>query len=207
MSFFPTYCIQAEWGRDTVSPSDIRARIVEMLHGLGQLVPSKDHWRFVDGDDFKITPSAEATADIGPFLKRNIRATGVGKPDSREGYLLVLIGSEDDSDTVAGNDLHVMAVVGSEWSNSLRFQIGDTRHPNDFSLITYPIYKAALELLASVWACPGALAHTFDSSVRPARPRTPFDGAWIAYLSAPLVRDLIPPPEIVAEGTSGGGMI
>jgi hypothetical protein len=109
MSFYPTYCIQAEWGRDTVSPSDIRARIVEMVHGLGQLVPSKDHWRFVDGDDFKITPSAEATADIGPFLKRNIRATGVGEPDSREGYLLVLIGSEDDSDTVAGNDLHVMA--------------------------------------------------------------------------------------------------
>jgi hypothetical protein len=34
-----------------------------------------------------------------------------------------------------------------------------------------------------------------------------YNGAWIAYLSAPLAAGLTPPPEIIAEPTPGGGLI
>jgi hypothetical protein len=207
MTFYPTYGIEAEWGRDILSASAIRARVLEMTDGLSELAPSKSHWRFVDGADFKVTPLAEAASDMASFLARNIRGDSGAEPDPEDGYVLVLIGSENDGDTVAGNDLHLTAVVGSKSSNSLRFQVGDIRHPNDFSLITYPVYKAALECIASVWACPWALAYTFDTSSPHTRRQTPFDVAWMAYLSAPLAQDMAPPPEIVAERTGGGGMV
>ena len=207
MRVYPTYGIEAGWGGDVASTADISSRVVEMTRGLTQLAPTKKHWRFVDGEDFEVTPLAEATSNMASFLNRNIRDTGPGEPDPREGYMLVLIGSEDDSDTVAGNDLHVTAVVGSEWKNSLRFQIGDNRRPNDFGLITYPNYKAALETLTSTWPCPWAFAYTFDSSRRLAGARTAFDFAWIAYLSAALAEGLTFPAAIKSERTPGGGRL
>jgi hypothetical protein len=36
--------------------------------------------------------------------------------------------------------------------------------------------------------------------------KTPFGGAWITYLSAPLAKGLAPPQGLVAEPTAGGGM-
>ncbi len=207
MKFYPTFGIEARWGDNALNPPDIEARIIEMTNELSNLAPAKSHWRLVDGSDLKAIPLAEVTADIGGFLKRNIRTTGGGDPDPDEGYLLVLIGSEDDSDTVAGNDLHVMAVVGSKWVNFLRFQVGDIRRPNDFNLITYPFYKTALELLASVWACPWALAFTLDGSSPRQQRQAPFDGAWIAYLSEPLARGLSRRAEVASERSPGGGIV
>jgi hypothetical protein len=207
MNLFPTYGIQSEWGGGGASsPTDIGASIAEMTRGLTKLAPTKSHWRFVDGEDSIITPLAEAMATMPTFLARNIRADG-DETDPDDGYLLVLIGSENDSDTVAGNDLHVMGVVGSKWANSLRFQVGDIRRPNDFRLITYPIYKAALEVLATAWACPWAVAYAFDTSSRASRRTTAFDFAWIGYLSASLAEGLPASTEILTESTPGGGVI
>ena len=207
MWLYPTYGIEAGWAGDVGSTADISSRILEMTRGLSEFAPSKSDWRFVDGEDFEVTPLAEATSNMASLLNRNIRDTGPGGPDPREGYAIVLIGSEDDNGTVAGNDLHVTAVVGSEWKNSLRFQVGDIRRPNDFGLITYPNYKAALETLAAAWPCPWAFAYTFDSSRRLGRARSAFDFAWIAYLSTALAEGLTLPTEIKSERTPGGGML
>ena len=34
-----------------------------------------------------------------------------------------------------------------------------------------------------------------------------FHMAWMPYLSAPLAKGLVPPPELIAEPTPGGGLL
>jgi hypothetical protein len=88
---------------------------------------------------------------------------------------------------------------------------GGLQYPNDPRLVTHPIYKGALRTLADVWPCPWALAIDSAAKSRRAgdhpRNRSPFDIAWIGYLSAPLAANLKPPPELAAEPTPGGGVI
>jgi hypothetical protein len=69
-------------------------------------------------------------------------------------------------------------------------------------------------LIAETWPCPWIFAWNSrspkvnppaDVAVNgPAEP--PFGGAWIAYLSAMLAKGLAPPPELIVEPTSGGGL-
>ncbi len=93
------------------------------------------------------------------------------------------------------------------------FEVGSPHLQMDCSVITYPVYRGALEVFAVGLALPVGAGRHSSSTIAPVdRPaarsaRALFEVAWIGYLSAPLAAGLTPPPDLVAERTPGGGLI
>jgi hypothetical protein len=149
------------------------------------------------------------------MIERNIVRDDHGEPERISGYTVLAFGWAVP-ETWNARTVHITVKAGSTWSNEVEFEIGDfPRYPSDFSLVTYPIFKGALEAFAAAWPLPWALARTFDSDALPVdaaaypdrRRSWPFEGAWIAYLSAPLAKNLSVPPQILSEPTTGGGVV
>jgi hypothetical protein len=217
--------VKATWTGGGLTSADIGRRILEMLQQLGPLDPAMSNWLLLNRPKSKWVTLSEATPIMTALVERNVwRDDFSGRPDPDLGYGVVAKGSRVPSEFGASDSINISMDIGSKWSNRLEFEVGDLLKSPDLSLVTYPIYKGALEALAAVWPCPWAYARAFTTTdddvlewdgVSPLEdlisqapePRPPFETAWIAYLSAPLAGGLTPPPEIASERTPGGGLI
>jgi len=171
-----------------------------------------NNWMLLDRPDPKFVLLADATSNLTSFVEHNVWHDDSGEPSPESGYCMISKGSEVASDAGGPDSIKISVTAGSKWRNSAEFEVGALNLPKDFNLITYPIYRGALEAIVSAWPCPWAIAYTFCAQVPPVDAatsdrRSPFDVAWIGYLSAPLALGLTPPPEITVEPTPGGGMI
>jgi hypothetical protein len=100
----------------------------------------------------------------------------------------------------------------------------------DPTLVTYPLFKAALLAINAIWKAPWACAQARRSGIvrvpidlggvqasridsvplatdGPAFPKSIFQIPWIAYLSAELANGLKLAPEILTERTPDGGVL
>jgi hypothetical protein len=96
---------------------------------------------------------------------------------------------------------------------------GGEGRPPDLELVTYPLFMEMLKVLASTWPCPWVEAHafapnfpplepaTFPSTAPRLPPRETYYFPWLLYLSAPFVRGLNPPRDLLCNLTPGGGVI
>jgi hypothetical protein len=78
------------------------------------------------------------------------------------------------------------------------------------ALITLPIFKAALKVMATAWDATWCAAYPWDLIARwPARvpPRPQFQMAWITYLSPRFAPMVTPPRSAITEYTPEGGII
>jgi hypothetical protein len=162
---------------------------------------------------------ADARTDMTAFVKRNDTKDFDGSSDPRNGYLLIARGTEDGREFGSSRSIDVVANVGSHWGNNIKFEVGDLLRFPDPALTTYPIYRGALEAMASTFPCPYVWANYYiatetvwvpgDLGMRAVEDERLqlFDGAWIAYLSAPLAAGLAPPADLFPEPTPGGGLI
>lgn len=208
-----SFNIFARWSTDTSDARAVGARLLETFRRLEPVAPVMRNWVMLDGP--RGVPLDQVQTQMAAFVRKRVQRDDYGKPERVSGYGIWAYGWEVpetwDERTV---QIHVNA--GSTWWNLVEFEIGDSaRAAPDLSLVTYPIYKAALEVFAAAWPLPWALAYAFDGDAPPVdkpanTPRgrwSPFEIAWIAYLSAPLAKGLIAPAEILAEPTPGGGVI
>ena len=154
------------------------------------------------------------------LVESNVMRDDAGEPTEVVGYRIHAYGWEVP-ETWNARTAYIDFHAGSSWSNEIDFQIGglpfpgEIPLPTDFSVVTYPVFKGALESFAAVWPLPWALAYSFDLKTRPidAAARSdvgrssPFEGAWIAYLSAALADGLTVPSEIATERSPGGGLL
>jgi len=216
-----TFGIEASWVRDGLTPAGVGESVLAMLRRLEPLSPSMSNWLLVDAprdSEFFAVPLAQATKDIGAFVEHSLVWKDFDEPmaDPEHGYRVIVRGSKSGSEFGAPDTVDICVNAGSKWINDIDFGTGLRFKEYDPTLVTYPIYGGALEVLATVWPCPWALARVWEPDVWPVdRPRpgqernseSPFEIAWIAYLSAPLAAGLAPPPEIASKPTPGGGVV
>jgi hypothetical protein len=225
-----TYSISAEWKNDMEHPAAIGARVIALLDRIEADIPVKTMWVLGDfadvdkhaGPDMAepgIVPLTDARTDMTAFVERNDTKDEDGSTDPRNGFFIFARGTQDGSDLASSQSIDVTANVGSYWDNQILFEVGGVHQLPDPALTTYPIYRAALEAMASSFPCPYACAKYFIITetewvpgslgmlALPGERLEIFDGAWIAYLSAPFAAGFTPPPEIFAERTPGGGLI
>ena len=218
------YPMRLTWRGGNLASAEIGGRVIDMVQRFGPLDPAMSNWLLLDRPRSKWVRLDTAPA-MTPAVERNVwRNDFTNAPEHHLGYGLVLKGSKIASDYGTNDSINISMDVGSWSLNNLEFEVGDISQPPDLSLVTYPIYKGALETLVSVWPCPWAYAyaHTLSGEgahqwdgispiaeliKRKPKGRGHFEVAWIAYLSAPLAKNLTPPPEIAWEPTPGGGMI
>lgn len=148
-------------------------------------------------------------------------------PDSRGGYKIIGL-SEDADGGPTPDDLCLEVTAGSQWSNRLDFRIGSVETPPDPASVTYPVYRQAMDALASLWPVPwmwvrcmlwsdatsrswtippaGSTREEWLASMTAAQPPKPVEAVWMLYLSSPLANRLKAPPELTCEPTPGGGV-
>ena len=204
--------ITARWSKDASDATAIGARLLDTFSRLEPIAPVTRNWVMLDGS--RGVPLKNVETQMTAFVKKRVIRDDYGKPERVSGYGMWAYGWEVP-ETWDARTVHVHVNAGSTWWNEVEFEIGDSASAPDFSLVTYPVYKDALEVFATVWPLPWALAYTFNGDAPPVDAPanaplgrwSPFEIAWIAYLSAPLAKGLVAPAEIVAEPTPGGGVL
>ena len=204
--------IHASWTGDSLEPADIGRGLLETFRRLEPLSPVMRNWYLLGADPPRGVPLEQAS-DMAALIKESVTRGDFDEPQPELGYRVTAFGWEVP-ETWDGRTVQITVDAGSAWSNEVEFEVGDAlRWEPDLSLITYPIFKGALEAFAAAWPLPWALAYASVEDDAPpidaaARPRpSPFEIAWIAYLSAPLAKGLELPAGLVAESTPGGGLV
>lgn len=211
------YSVEAMWLGGGLSAAKSGDSLLNSLRRFGPLSRAMTNWVLGDAHIPHWVPLADAAPRIAELVEHNVRVDDDGRPDPDDGYRVGIKGSVVPSEFGGCDSVYLTALAGGRLWNSLEFETGSFQSPPDLSLVTYPIYRSVLETLAANWPCPWVSAYAFRSGefTHPpmtedevyARLRRPFEIAWVAYLSAPLVKDLVPPSEIAFQRTRGGGMI
>jgi len=218
------FCITSHWKLDELTPAEIGQRSLTMLQRLGHLGAPMGNWLLGDPALPRWSHLDEVVHGITGVVQRNVMRDDFGDPEPGSGYRVIVKGSKTPSEFGASDSANITVKAGSKWRNSVEFELGSFQTPPDLNLVTYSLFKGAVETMASIWPCPWMFAYTWTPDDVP---RVPWDGvtpiwewkspkgrmrrsfeiAWVAYLSAPLAKGLAPPPEIICEPTPAGGVI
>jgi len=210
------------------SPASIGAKFVETLDALSRIDPTIfGDWQVMDFPARAALPLATARARIGTIIERNVTRGDLGDPLPVYGY------TADAFTRPAAKSRRVSLRVkaGGKAKSENWLKTGDWKVFPDPAIVTYPLFKAALLAIHSIWLTPWACAQAFranmvrvpvvyrpgvvgyrleDAPMIPTDPTFPesiFHIPWFAYLSAPLASSVKPPPEIQTERTLDGGLL
>jgi len=158
------------------------------------------------------------------MIENNVVRDDWGEPSPSYGYNAMA----STSDGERSRHFHLWVNAGGKHDGQIWLQTGAHQVPADPSIVSYPIFKAALLVLVANWPVPWMCAHAFKSNYsivpvhggagymlesrpmlpqEPAFPRSPFFIPWIGYLSPTLSVGVTLSPEIAAERTPNGGLL
>ena len=206
------YQIVSAWGGPAASPAQIGAKFLRMLDALSVINPPCGIWTVPMGrEDFEPQPLDNVRADFTRFVEGNFAFVTGFEPDPDDGYSLVAaINFRDPESSPA---MSFFLTEGSPTNNTNAFEIGSAYDPPDPEAITYPLYKAVLLTMLSIWPAPWANASVSQWGEKPVGPggtpfpQSPYRMPWMAYLCAERAARLYPPPGVPTERTPDGGLL
>jgi hypothetical protein len=235
------YFIRSEWDARVETPAAIGAKFLKTLDALSGIDPILSDWKIADfpnpssGDDvtdtlnIKTIPLASARPRIAEIIENYVVRDDAYEPYPDDGYHAMATTREIGGPRVA----NVVVNAGS------KYNCGDTDfgfgrrfiEPADLTIVTYPLFKAALLAINAVWRAPWACAQAFGPgtiAVRreiapgvegkrieivtqlpldPTFPYSAFHIPWIAYLSADHAAGVTLTRDILTERTPDGGLL
>ena len=222
------YYIRSDLPACPQSPASLGAKFVDTLDALSHLDPTIfKNWEVMDFAARNSVPLAQARGCIGTIIERNVTRDDFRRPEPYYGYTAgAFVGNVNKS---RGVSLRIKA--GGESKGDISLETGDWKVFPDPAIVTFPLFKATLLAINTIWPPPWACAYAFRSNTvkvpvsysdgvqgysLKSLPMVPIDPTfsdsvfhipWIAYLSAPLAANLELPPEIATERTPDGGLL
>jgi Immunity protein 52 len=214
------FTVTSNWTKDALTPAEIGVRLRDMLRKLEPLDPAMSNWLM---GERRWAPLPKTEAGMTRLVERLVSRDDDDQADPSHGYDILVKGSRIPSNYGAPDSINIKVSAGGIWNNYVRIELGEFI-PADPAIVTYPVFRGAVEAVAAAWPCPWVFADIWTPDKVPMPPwdgvtplwewkppqgraRRSFQTAWVAYLSAPLAKGLTPPPEIVCEPTPGGGVI
>lgn len=178
-------------------------------------------WEVIDLLDLKEYPLAVARPRIAEIIGHNALRDEHGRPQPESGYCA----AAHTTGATISQRMRLWVGVGDR---TLWLKTGDWKVFPDPAIVTFPLFKATLLAIHSIWPSPWACAQAFRSNtvevptqtgrgyslesapMIPAEPTFPesiFHIPWIGYLSAPLASGVELPLEIQTERTSDEGLL
>jgi hypothetical protein len=235
------YFIRSDWQDRVETPAAIGAKFLNTLDALSRIDPIFSDWiiaecpnprsgdLITDSENMKAIPLASARPRIAEIIENYVVLDDAGDPDPDHGYNAMAATSE-----LAGlRTARVKVRAGGKYGGGVDFGFG--RHmmkPPDLTLVTYPLFKAALLAINAIWRSPWACAEAFRSGsisvpgveivpglvatkiesvtqvpLDPTFPRSIFHIPWIAYLSAERAAGIALTRDILTERTPDGGLL
>jgi hypothetical protein len=219
------YSIRTHPVRIAGSPESIGDRFLRTLDTLSASDPSVfTNWQVIDLPAKSSVPVAIARSHIGAMIESNVARDQFREPDPDHGYDAMAFTHVADVSRL----LHLWINAGGKHNGQVWLQTGTPKFLADPSIVTFPIFKAALLALVANWPLPWICAHAFRSNYamvpvhggagsllesrpmlpqEPTFPRSPFEIPWIGYLSADLTAGIKLTSEIETELTADGGLL
>jgi hypothetical protein len=205
------YGIRSTWQGYFESPASIGEKFIHTLDALSRLDPIFANWQVMDRHRKSFVSRAEAQARIAAITEGNVTRDDFGEPDPVYGYHATA--TTDGFGNARRATLRVDA-GGTRYCGT-RLEFGEWKVPPDPAILTFPLFKAALLAVNTIWLAPWACAYAFrvdyfETPLSPGAPLFPyslFHIPWIAYLSAPLIVRLSLPADIFTERAADGGLL
>jgi hypothetical protein len=207
------------------APVSIGAKFVETLDALNAIEPEIfGGWRVMDFPARSSLRLAAARDRMTSIIERNVSRDDLGNPAPVYGYTADAF----TEPAVKSRRVSLWIKAGGIEKTLNSLKTGGWQVLPDPAIVTYPLFKAALLAIHSIWLTPWACAQAFRSNTLkvptdtaggyrleslpmiPADPSFPdsiFHIPWFAYLSAPMAAGVKLPPEIQTETTADGGLL
>lgn len=164
------YSIHSKWHGHVESPAAIGAKLLNTLEALSRIDPIFSNWGLADypnpgsGDEdtdglnIGRIPLDAARQRIAQIIENYVVRDDAYEPYPDDGYRAIASTSELVGPRVAG--LTVRA--GGKYEGRTTFGFGlHMWKPPDLTIVTYPLFKAALLAINTVWRAPWACAQAF----------------------------------------------
>jgi hypothetical protein len=222
--------VRGQWaGPADEKPAVTGAKFLQTLDSLSSIDPLFSDWQ--------INRNWEITEDEHPRLVpfHTVRTRMVGIVEDGVAY-------DDFGKPTPGYGYSVLAVAGARGSRRVAFtartgdqtfelSFGEHNIASDLTLVTYPLFKAALLAITAAWNAqwsyaqadrnefvevpvnfaPGVPAFRIEAAAQvpldPTFPKSIFHVPWIIYLSAQRAAGVTLAPEILTERTPDGGLL
>jgi len=171
------YSIRSNWHGRVETPAAIGAKFLKTLDALSGIDPVFGDWIISDfpnpssGDaiaDFlniKLVPLGVARTRITEIIENHVVLNDAREPSPDEGYTGIAVGGELNS----SREVQMRLEAGGKYGGSIDLEFGERLEPPDLTIVTYPLYKAALSAINAIWRAPWACAHAFRSGTIPYR--------------------------------------
>ena len=208
------YDINSAWAGKTEPPGAVGSKFLETLEALGRIRPSFKGWASSDDDESDDYPIESIRDRIGEWVIAHPPPNEEPAPwQSGIGCWVYAVSDRGLGDGPSRQaEFHVRA--GSTYRNYNHFEVGASLDPPDLSFITFPLYKAALLTMVSIWPAPWASARCSIWGEQPSTlageppfPYSAFQMPWIAYLNAERAATVDVPPSVSTERAPDGGLL
>jgi hypothetical protein len=216
------YSVRLPFAARSVTPEWLGSKFLATLDALTQIDSHTfPNWEVGDLPAMKGYPLAAARQRIAEIIGHNVVHDDLGRSEPEAGYTAA-------AHTTVGARSRRMRFYARTWLGDVWLDAGDEMVAPDPAIVTYPLFRAALLAMNSIWEQQWACAQAFRSRTLkvptgtargyslkslpmiPADPTFPesiFHIPWFAYLSAPLAAGLKVPPDIKTETTTDGGLL
>ncbi len=211
----PNFDIQSEWADRVQTPAEVGDQFLNAIDRLSRLHPSFCNWGTSNDDN---TPAGQPLEPLrknfAAYVQSQVERDDWDQLDPDSGYTLWAANAYKPFAPPSPNSISLLVTAGAKWRNHYNLEAGSNYCPPNPKLISYPVFKAALLTLISIWPAPWANTRAYfwggknpplpDGS---AFPYSGFKMPWIAYLSRERAADLKPSPNVVCEVTPDGGLL
>jgi hypothetical protein len=210
------YLIRSAWPGQTQDPPSIGRQWLQLVDNLTRIDPVFSNWGIGDAALKDWVPLGEARERMAAIVAHDIWHDDYGKPNAFDGgYKLLARTDLHGGDAAKPTSVSLRVTAGSNWRNEAFINTGGYQIPPDPSIVTYPIFKAALLALIAAWPCAWANACAFkmdyweasDAPGEEPMPSSIYHLSWMAYLSAERSAKLTPPAGVTWERTPDGGLL
>jgi hypothetical protein len=209
-------------------PKVIGAKFLQTLDALSGIDPLftgwqlTGRWQIPEEQRSSFVPLADARKCIAEIVERGVDLDDFNRPHPEYGYGVIAV-------TGPRGSRHIGLTV-STTHQSFELSFGEYNIASDLSIVTYPLFKAALLAISTVWNARWAYARASrkgfvevridfggvpafridsasDVPSDPTFPKSVFRVPWISYLSAQHAAGVTLSREILTEHTPDGGLL
>lgn len=224
------YFVRGQWaGPADEKPAVTGAKFLQTLDSLSRIDPLfsgwqiNRNWKIAEDEEPRLIPLDKARTHIVEIVEKGIAHNDFGKPTPGYGYSVLAIAGARGPRKVA-----FVARTGLQF---FELSFGEHNIASDLTIVTYPLFKAALLAISAAWDAqwsyaqafrndavkvpvnfaPGVPAFRIDTAAQvpldPTFPKSAFHIPWIVYLAAPHAAGVTLTREILTERTPDGGLL
>jgi hypothetical protein len=207
--------INSAWPGRLEPPEAVGSKFLHTLDSLHRVEPSFRNWEASDEMDGS---RGYAIEPLRPRIASWVSAHPPATEDLADwvpgvGYWVYAV-SHREPGPGPSQQAEFDVRAGSNFRNENHFEIGSALRPPDLTFVTFPLYKAALLTMISIWPAPWACARCSiwgedppALAGEPPFPYSQFQMPWIAYLSAERAAGVEVPPPVATERMPDGGLL